>query len=107
MDTGAWDYAADTRGYTWGFYFQLHLTHWSFRFAVAQVPVSANTLDMDKNVVHANAENAEIEYRYKYGDHLGKARFLSYVNHAQMGNYRQAIQSASGVNVPDITQTRS
>jgi high affinity Mn2+ porin len=108
MDNGAWDYAADTRGYTWGFYGELHLKYWSFRVAVVQVPAIANQLDLDGDIVHANAENIEMERRYALAGHPGVVRLLGYVNHAHMGNYRQAIQQglASGT-TPDVTTTRA
>src|SRR5712691_10287844 len=31
MYNGAWDYPADTRGYTWGMVHELHTRNWSFR----------------------------------------------------------------------------
>jgi high affinity Mn2+ porin len=108
MDTAAWDYAADTRGYTWGLFLQYRLATWSFKFATVEVPVSANGLDMDGNIVHAHGDNAEIEYRYQLGAHPGRLRLMGYMNHANMGNYRTAIaQAASSGTTPDITATRS
>ena len=107
MDTGAWDYAADTRGYTWGLYSELHLTEWAFRFAIVQVPRTANGITMDPDFARANSEDAEVEYRYRLAEHPGKVRILGYLNHANMGNYREAIHLAAGSgNAPDITQTR-
>ncbi len=35
MYNGAWDYPADTRGYTWGIVQELHTHNWSFRYAAA------------------------------------------------------------------------
>ena len=108
MDTAAWDYASDTRGYTWGFYGELTFPVWSLRLALVQEPVSANSLDLDGNIVHAHSENLEFEYRYEYDSHPGKIRVLGFTNQANMGNYRQAVQLAAGTgSPPDITQTRS
>ena len=107
MDTAAWDYAADTRGYTWGFYGELRLAQWSLRFAAVEEPAVANGLEMDTDIARAHGDNAEIEYRYRVGTHLGRIRLLGYMNHANMGNYRQAIQQgAAAATTPDITATR-
>ena len=105
MDNGAWDYAADTRGYTWGLMLELHLPRWSFRVAEALVPKSANQLALDARFYVNGSENGEAEYRYRLDDaHPGKMRLLVYENRANMGQYLQAINDpAAGV---DITQTR-
>ncbi len=42
MYNGAWDYPADTRGYTWGWYHELHTKNWSWRYASAFEPKVAN-----------------------------------------------------------------
>ena len=33
MYNGAWDYPADTRGYTWGWMHELHFPRWALRYA--------------------------------------------------------------------------
>jgi high affinity Mn2+ porin len=108
MDNGAWDYASDTRGYTLGLYGELHLTQWSFRFAVVQEPTVANQLDLDPHLLHANSENYEAEYRYTISTRPGKARLLFFTNHADMGNYQDSLLLAQQTETtPDITATRS
>lgn len=108
MDNAAWDYAADTRGYTWGLYLELHLTQWSFRFAIVQEPTVANQLDLDPHLLHANSENYESEYRYNLFARPGKARLLFFTNHADMGNYQESLTLAAQTqSTPDITQTRN
>ncbi len=105
MDNGAWDYAADIRGYTWGFYLEYSQPHWAIRFADVMEPSIANEMSLDTNLNQAHGDNLEIEYRYKLKENPGKLRFLAYTNHAHMGNYSDAI-AASPTN-PDVTQTRS
>jgi hypothetical protein len=34
MYNGAWDYPADTRGYTWGVVQELHTKKWAFRYGI-------------------------------------------------------------------------
>ena len=108
-NNGGWDYAADTRGYTWGIVTEYHDRNWSARFAEALMPKVANGLDMDWNLRRAHSENYELELRPK----LLKGRptvfrVLSYVNHANMGSYREAIDQflAHRTAQPDVTATR-
>jgi high affinity Mn2+ porin len=108
MDNGAWDYAADTRGYTWGFYGELHLESWAFRLAIVEVPAEANQLAFDGDVDKANAINAETEYRYQLGQKSGITRLLGYVNHAHMGSYEESLAVAKQTGgAPDIVATRA
>ena len=87
-NNGAYDYAADTRGYTYGAMIEYDAPGWSVRAAEALMPKVANGIDMDWNVSRARAENLELEIR----PHEGLAiRFLGYANHANMGSYDEAI----------------
>lgn len=97
MDNGAWDYAADTRGYSWGFMLEYNHEAWSARWASVEVPLQANQLVMDSDIPARRGDNLEIEYRYTGG----VIRALGFMNHANMGNYRAAIDR--GV---DVSQTR-
>ena len=104
MDQAAWDYAADTRGYSVGFYVEWNERNWSVRYASVEEPAQANQMQMDSDWHDAHGDNLEFEYRYKVADQPGTVRVLGYQNHAQMGNYQQAL-AMSGT--PDITATRA
>jgi len=104
MDNAAWDYAADTRGYSWGAYLELNQAHWTLRWATVMVPLKANQMEMDKDFPVQRGDNLEYEYRYALGERAGTARLLAYQNIANMGNYRETIDTpAAGM---DITHTR-
>lgn len=108
MDTGAWDYAADTRGYTWGVMTEFHEAQWSIRAAIAQVPVTANGIKLEGDLTHAHAENIEGEYRYKIQGRPGKLRGLYFSNQAHMGSYREAINLGVKMGaIPDASATRA
>ncbi len=104
MDNAAWDYAADTRGYTWGLYFEINQPDWAFRVASVLEPTSANQIDLEMDLTKAHGDNAEFEWRYKLKNESGKLRFLYYQNHAHMGSYRLALNS--GASIPDVTSNR-
>jgi high affinity Mn2+ porin len=106
MDNGAWDYAADTRGYTWGLAIEFNQPTYAIRFVSALVPKQANQLEMDLNISKAHSENAEFEYRYHFLGHPGKSRCLIYFNHANMGTYVDAVQNTNPNRAADITESR-
>jgi high affinity Mn2+ porin len=108
-NNGAYDYAANTRGYTWGAVVEYDDRRWSARFAEALMPKVANGENLDANFRRARAENMELEFRRQFLPHRdGALRLLSYVNHADMGSYRESIHEflARQTLVPDITATR-
>ena len=107
MYNGAWDYPADTRGYTWSWVHELHTRHWSFRYASAAMPRVANGLRFDRRLFRDRGDVWEEEYRYQVRKHPGTVRLLEYQNHADAGNYAESIRLARlNGGVPDITQTR-
>ena len=107
MFNGAWDYAADVRGYTWGWVHELHTSHWSFRFGQGAMPRVANGLRFDRRLFVDRADVFEVERRYALRKHNGAVRVLNYENRADAGTYGQAIALAARTGgVPDVTATR-
>ena len=105
-NAGTYDYAADTRGYTYGAMFEYH-DHWgTVRFAEVLMPKVANGINLEANLALARAENIEFEFHRKIiRGQTGILRLLSYVNHANMGVYQQAINNflAGLTPEPEIT----
>ncbi|HEX4001733.1 MAG TPA: carbohydrate porin [Candidatus Acidoferrales bacterium] len=90
-NNGAWDYAANTRGYTDGVLLEYDDHWWTVRFAEALMPKVANGIHLDADVARARAQNLEFEARGNLIAHrAGIIRLLSYVNQADMGNYEEA-----------------
>ncbi|HYW48934.1 MAG TPA: carbohydrate porin [Bryobacteraceae bacterium] len=107
MYNGAWDYAADTRGYTWGWVHEFHARRWSARYASAAMPRVANGLRFDHRLLRDRSDMFEGELRGHLAGHEGAVRLLSYVNHADMGTYADALQLARQTgSTPDVTATR-
>jgi hypothetical protein len=108
-NNGAYDYAADTRGYTDVAMLEYDDHWWTARFAEAMMPKTANGQFLDADIARARAENLELEARGKRIAHrAGTIRLLSYLNHANMGNYEKAIaEFQNHVTItPDIVATR-
>jgi high affinity Mn2+ porin len=104
-NNGAWDYAADTRGYTVGLVADYEDRTWGFRFAEALMPKVANGIDLVWKPWQSHAEN--FEYELRKGVLPGKpgiVRVLAYSNSANMGVYREQVIQAAGLGAaPDIT----
>lgn len=112
---GAYDYAADTRGYTYAAVAEYDDRVWSARYAVALMPSVANGIDLVWDLRRARGENYELEYRNVQlpgltGSKPGTVRLTAYTNRANMGLYREANRAAllARLNgqptvVPDIT----
>ena len=107
MFNGAWDYPADVRGYTWGWMHELHLRDWSFRYASAAMPREANGLRFDRRLWRNRGDVFEAEYRYTVRKRPGTVRVLHYLNHANAGNYAEAVRLAAAQGTtPAVTDTR-
>ena len=104
-NNGAWDYAADTRGYTVGLTADYEDRNWGFRFAEGLMPKVANGIDLVWRPWQAHAENFEYELRHGViPKKAGAIRLLAYTNYANMGIYRdQVIKAAEEGTTPDIT----
>jgi hypothetical protein len=88
---GAWDYAADTRGYTVGVVADYEDRNWGFCFAEGLMPKVANGIDLVWRPWQVHAENWEYELRYGViPKKSGVVRLLAYTNYANMGIYRDA-----------------
>ena len=105
-NNGAWDYAADTRGYTVGGFAEYDDKTWSLRYGIFAMPVVANGIDMDWAFSRAHEQNGEFELRRSFlAGRKGTTRILFYGNNAHMGDYREAVQAfLAGIDrTPTIT----
>ena len=105
-NNGAYDYPADTRGYTVGAVVDYEDRNWSVRFAEALMPKVANGIDLVWKPWQAHSENYEVDWQHGVIPHrTGVVRLLGFTNYANMGIYRDAIaQFDEGlVKTPDIT----
>jgi high affinity Mn2+ porin len=107
MAHGAWDYAANTRGYTVGLYANYEYKTWQFRAVFAALPKAANGPILNYNFDKTNAINIEIEKEIKHPNNsVTNIKLLAYRNLAGMGNYHQANQHLNLPFTPAVTETR-
>jgi high affinity Mn2+ porin len=106
-NNGAYDYAADTRGFTFAALVEYHHNkHLTFRFAESLMPKVANGIHLDADLGRARAENFELELRRNtVRNQEGVLRILTFINHANMGDYRTAVDNflAGLTPTPEIT----
>jgi high affinity Mn2+ porin len=89
---GAYDYAADTRGFTFAAMLEYRDERIAVRFAEGLMPKVANGIHLDADLSRARAENIEFELHGKtFRKQQGVLRLTSFVNHANMGTYTVAI----------------
>jgi len=101
VNNGAYDYAADTRGYTVAAMAEYQDHAWGVRFAEALMPKVANGPKLDYDLLRARSENIEIEFRPELRTEKKTIiRALSFINHADMGSYREAVQALLAVTDP-------
>ena len=99
---GAYDYAADVRGYTDGIAAELNQKEWAIRAGAFLMPTLSNSRDLDTRVLRHGGYQGEIEERYTMFGQDGKLRLLGFANRGYAGSYRAAL-AVPGI---DITQTR-
>lgn len=87
MSNGAWDYPANTRGYTPSAILELVSKRWEARYAISMMPATANGNVMDQHIGKANANTLELKYKYKLAGQNGKISMLGFYNTAFMGSY--------------------
>ena len=108
-NNGAYDYAANTRGYTVAAILSYSGPKFEVRYGEALMPTVANGIDLDADLRRARADNLELEWKPQWFQGLEThIRPLAYLNHANMGDYGQAIAGyQNGVNkTPDVTLYR-
>lgn len=104
MNNGAWDFAANVRGYTYIAAGIVHKKNMTYKLAFAALPITANGAELETNPGNSYSANAEVSRNFKIRHKDANIRLLGYYNNAPMGNYTTALQQ-SPVN-PDVTSTR-
>jgi len=101
INNTAWDFAADTRGYSNGVLIALVMPQWKLALGYYQMPIVANGNDLDNNIFEAGGYNLELTV--KPNEKGTVLRFLTYYNRGRMGNYNESISlgQLTGA-IPDV-----
>jgi high affinity Mn2+ porin len=96
----AWDYAANTRGYTDGFVLAYLSPAWSLKYGMYRMPLYANAQTL-QTLARARGENLELTLTPPALSTI--VRLLAYHNTARMGDYAEALAIAAATgSVPNI-----
>jgi hypothetical protein len=107
MTYGAWDYAADARGYSWGFALEYFDGPWALRGARFMMPKQSNGLALNPRILYSFGDQIELEHSHELGGQAGKLRLLAYRNQADMGGYRDSVaEAAASGATPDLATSR-
>ena len=104
MSNGAWDYPANTRGYTPSIVLEYVSPRHEWRYGLSLLPQTANGNLMNWDLGNASAQTLEYTHRHHIDGHEGVIRLLAFYNTADMGSYRQSLLQQPVD--PDITATR-
>jgi high affinity Mn2+ porin len=107
---GAFDYAADSVGYTWGVTGELNGPYWTTRLGYFLEPAFQDTNVFDTAVFSRGGYIGELELRYAPYERPGAVRIGAWLNSAFAGSYNAAVALAAvspGLSPNDtITLTR-
>lgn len=104
IDGGAFDYAADALGGTYGITLEFNQKDWALRWGGFMVPRGSNGLAWDHHPTKGWQDVLEFEKRYSISEHPGKVRLLGWLENAKMGTYGGTLSHPELLG--DITQTR-
>jgi high affinity Mn2+ porin len=108
MTHGAYDYAADARGYSWGLTLEYLNDDWRLRAGRFIQPKEPNQLALDSRIFKHYGDQIEVERAYTLADRPGKFRFLVFRNVARMARYQDALDLAAQTGgAPDINAVRT
>lgn len=91
IDSGAFDYAANSWGYTYGAAVEWYQDWWAIRQGLFNLSVLPNAKNINPRILAQFQSITELEARYDAWGQPGKLRFLYWVDRGQLGLYDDAI----------------
>ena len=87
----AYDYAADARGFGWGYALEWFQDDWVYRIGRMTGPMEPNMLPTDYRIFKHYGDQVEIEHSYSFMGQPGKARVLAWRNKGRMASFTDAL----------------
>ena len=106
IDSGAFDYAADAWGYTYGAPSEWTMGNWTFSGGLFDLSSLPNAKTVERNFGEYEV-TGEVEERHELEGHAGKVKVLGYVNRGRMARYDDAVLLAQETGgTPDVASVR-
>ena len=112
VDAGAFDYAGDQKGYSWGSVVELNQTNWAICTGYFLTPDVSNSNNYDTRIFTRGQYLLELEERFSVNDRATKLRLAAWDNQCYCGSYAATLSnpvlssSSLDPNAPDIAATR-
>jgi high affinity Mn2+ porin len=107
MTHGAFDFAADARGYSWGAALEIYHDDWTLRAGRFAQPRQPNQMELDPQIFRHYGDQAELEHRHELAGRPGAVRLLAFRNRARMASYADALDAAAATGgTPDLDAVR-
>lgn len=103
---GAFDYAADQRGYSGGAAIDFNQKMWAFRTGYFLVPIKSNAQTLSWDLANRGQVLSELELRYALMQQPGILRLLGWQQQVFAGNYSQATRDPDFDPEGSIAETR-
>jgi high affinity Mn2+ porin len=107
IDVGAFDYAADAWGYTYGAAVEWSQQWWALHIGLFDLSKVPNSKALDTHFFDQYQADVEGEARYTLFGQPGKLKVLGFLSHGRMGRYSEATALARQTGMPaDIAAVR-
>jgi high affinity Mn2+ porin len=107
IDQGAFDYAANAWGYTYGAAAEWYQDWWTARAGLFDLPATPNSIALSRNLQQGQFV-AEFEERHRLWDQPGKLKLLYWLTRGDLGTYLDAISLGEATDtVPSTGAVRS
>jgi len=106
IDAGAFDYAADAWGYTYGGAVEWTQSWWTLRQGLFDLSRTPNSKYLERNFSQFEVAT-EAEARHELFGQPGKLKLLLWVNRGRMANYNEAVRVGQVTGTtPDVANVR-
>lgn len=106
MTHAAYDYPADSRGYTYGLAAEFITDGWALRAGRFAVPLQPNQLHLDSQLLRHYGDEVELSRDYRLADQTGTVRLLAYRMKAAMADYADTLATTTGPPSLDMPERR-
>ena len=112
MNWGGWtyaayDYAADARGFGWGFAGEWYRDDWVFRFGRMTPPKEPNGLQLDFALHRHYGDQVEVEKNYTLADKPGSIKVLAWRNRGVLARFDDARAALTAAGQESILNVRN